>query len=75
MHAPVWYPHFGVFMPFFMLLMVCICLFFIFRVTSGHRSNSPTKRDEAMDVLRKRFASSEISEADFLKMSETLKGR
>lgn len=72
----MWWHQWGVhgfFMPWmvFVPIMIVIC-FLMFR-SGGMCEHRFDAKDDALDIARKRFARGEISEAEFLKIKETLK--
>lgn len=62
----------GGFMFWIFMLLIVFLIFSIFK--NNQHSNSQPKKDDALDILKKRFANSEINEEEYRSKREILKG-
>ena len=49
-------------------------IFSFFKNSQNSNNNSQTKKDDALEILKKRFANSEINEEEYHSKREILKG-
>ena len=61
----------GGFMFWILILIVAFLLFGFFR-SSQNSNNLPSREDNAIEILKKRFANSEISEEEYLAKRKAL---
>ena len=73
-----WQWHFWIFplfMPIFWLVMIALCLYFIFGRRGAKRPWEPGRSPEgenALDILKKRYAKGEISQDEFERMKRDI---
>jgi putative membrane protein len=66
---------FPMFMPVFWIVIIALCLYFIFGRNRAKRTwaPGPSFEDEtALDILKKRYAKGEISKAEFEQMKRDI---
>ena len=79
-HDYFWQWHlwvFPLFMPIFWIVMIGLCLYFIFGRHRSRRTWVPGRgfEDEtALDILKKRYAKGEISQDEFERMKRDISG-
>lgn len=62
----------GGYMFWIFFLIIALLVFGFFKSNSNNTSTQ--KKDEALEILKKRFANSEISEEEYISKSKILKG-
>ena len=62
----------GGYMFWIFFLVIALLIFGFFK--SNANTNSSPKKEDALEILKKRFANSEISEEEYLSKSKILKG-
>jgi putative membrane protein len=68
---------FPIIMPIFWVIMIGLCLYFIFRRRRSNRTREPARGPEgetALDILKKRYASGEINKDGFERMKRDIMG-
>jgi putative membrane protein len=68
---------FPMFMPIFWIVMIGLCLYFIFGRNRSSRTWVPSRGFEgetALDILKKRYAKGEISKEEFEPMKRDISG-
>ena len=68
---------FPMFMPIFWIVMIGLCLYFIFGRNRSGRTWAPGRGFEgetALDILKKRYAKGEISKDEFERMKRDISG-
>ena len=68
---------FPLFMPIFWIVMIGLCLYFIFGRQRSSRTWVPGRGFEdgtALDILKKRYAKGEISQEEFERMKRDIQG-
>ena len=79
-HDYFWQWHlwvFPMFMPIFWIVIIGLCLYFIFGRHRSSRTWVPARgfEDEtALDILKKRYAKGEISQEEFERMKRDIQG-
>jgi len=66
---------FPMFMPTFWIVIIALCLYFIFGRNRAKRTWVPGRGfedDTALDILKKRYARGEISKAEFEQMKRDI---
>ncbi len=69
---PMWF--FPFFMPLFWIIVIALCLYFIFG-RGSRRSWEPGKgldQETALDILKKRYAKGEITKEEFEQMKRDI---
>jgi len=64
----------GGFMFWILILIVAFLLFGFFRSSQNNNNSSLPRENNALEILKKRFANSEISEEEYLAKRKTLQG-
>jgi len=68
---------FPMFMPIFWIVMIGLCLYFIFGRHRSNRTWEPGRSPEgetALDILKKRYARGEINKDEFEQMKRDISG-
>jgi putative membrane protein len=68
---------FPMFMPIFWIVMIGLCLYFIFGRGGAKKPWEPGRSPEgetALDILKKRYAKGEISKDEFEQMKRDIQG-
>jgi len=68
---------FPMFMPIFWLVIIGLCLYFIFGRRNAKRPWPPgpgPETETALDILKKRYAKGEISKDEFERMKRDIQG-
>ena len=72
---------FPMFMPIFWIIMIALCLYFIFGRSNAKRPWSPgagsgpgPEPETALDILKKRYAKGEITKDEFEQMKRDIMG-
>ena len=67
---------FPLFMPIFWIVIIGLCLYFIFgrRGPNGPGSRLRSGTETALDILKKRYAKGEISKDEFEQMKRDIQG-
>jgi len=79
-HEYFWQWHFWVFpmfMPIFWIVIIGLCLYFIFGRRGAHKPWEPGRSpegDTALDILKTRYAKGEISKEEFEQMKRDISG-
>jgi putative membrane protein len=64
---------FPMFMPIFWIIIIVLCLYFIFGRGGSRKPWEPGQGQEtALDILKKRYAKGEISKAEFEQMKRDI---